>query len=145
MVPGVVKETLGCVKAEVMLEGDVGVGGSASPAEGLFAVRMMLGVMCNPPGRGEGSAPAQWRAHIRSCSPSIRFPRATFLLFIVRPFINTPLEPEPLCPALCPAALADYGGVGSWEGMGPVALCVCVCLVFVPCWIVWKLHSLQML
>lgn len=98
----------------------------------MCSVRCVIPRVC-----GRGSAPAgtasvrssssEGRAHIRSCSPSIHFLRATFLLFIVRPFINTLLElgvcPNPVFAQLC----ADYGDVGSWEGTGT---CGCVCVWF---------------
>lgn len=61
VVPSVVKKTLSCFKGKKMLKVDVGVVKqrvTASAAEDLFAVRMMFGVMCNPPVRGKGSAPA---------------------------------------------------------------------------------------
>lgn len=100
---------------------------------GFVCVRVMFRVMCDPPcvggdqllpeQRSIRSSSSEWRAHIRSCSPSIHFLRATFLLFVVRPFINTPLElgvcPNPVFAQLC----ADYGDVGSWEGTGT---CGCV-------------------
>lgn len=61
VVPGVVKKTLSGFNGKKVLEVDVGVVKqrvTASAAEDLFAVRMMFGVMCNPPVRGKGSAPA---------------------------------------------------------------------------------------